>query len=496
MSIVSIEYLFFIAVLFIAYWNISAKFQWILLLAASIIFYVFNAPMYTLIYIGISVIIVYMATVSFDRDYKYKKMVLVLTLVLILGTLAVLKYTNMFAGTLYLILGLHYTSVHWVAPLAISYYTLQLVAYTLDCYWGIEKAEKNIFKVLLYTIYFPQMVSGPISRYSNLGKVLFEEHRFDYDRVVTGLKRIAWGIIKKLFVASRLKILADTVFNDPLSFSGVWIWLGMALFVLELYADFSGCMDIVIGVSNCFGIELCENFNAPLLSRAVQEFWQRWHITLGGFLRDYLMNPLLKSAKLLRMGEFFKKKLGKKQGKKIPVYLAMLIVWIAMGIWHGSGWKFIIGEGLWFWLVIVLEQTLSPLSAKIKNNKLYLAFCVMRTFALVCIGNLFFRADSLKLSIQMLKLAFAKTNDWWVIGIFQMHGIGKDAMGGIVKLILFLFFMSLMLLFEIMEYKGKSPYKYLSRQNVVIRWGIYWLFAIVIAYNIFGEQADFIYAGF
>ena len=275
MSIVSIEYLFFIAALFIVYWNISAKFQWILLLTASIIFYTFNAPVYTFIYIGISVILVYLATVYFDTDLKHKKMVLVLTLLSIIGILAVLKYTNMFAETLYLSLGLQYTAVRWFAPLAISYYTLQLVAYTLDCYWGVERAEKNIFKVLLYTIYFPQMVSGPISRYSNLGKILFEEHKFDYDRVVTGLKRIAWGIIKKLFVASRLKILADTVFNDPLPFSGVWIWLGMALFVLELYADFSGCMDIVIGASNCFGIELNENFNAPLLSRTVQEFWQR-----------------------------------------------------------------------------------------------------------------------------------------------------------------------------------------------------------------------------
>ena len=208
------------------------------------------------------------------------------------------------------------------------------------------------------------------------------------------------------------------------------------------------------------------------------------------------MNPLLKSDLFIKLREFTQKSFGKKQGKKLPVYIAMLVVWISMGIWHGSGWKFIIGEGLWFWLVIVFEQTLSPLAKRFKNNRLYTAFCVVRTFILVCIGNLFFRADSLKLSMQMLKLAFAKTNDWWVIGIFQSHGIGKDAMGGIVKLSLFLFFVGLMLFFEIMEYKGKSPYKYLSRQNVLIRWGIYWLFAIVIAYNIFGEQIDFIYAGF
>ena len=163
MSITSVEFLAFIAVLLILYWNIPGRFQWMLLLTASVIFYVLNAPVYTLIYIGVSIVTVYCATMYFENGSKNKKMVLVGTLIIVLGILAVLKYTNLFVGTLFMIFKIPYTRVNWIAPLAISFYTLQLVAYTLDCYWGIAgKAERNIFKLLLYTIYFPQMVSGPI----------------------------------------------------------------------------------------------------------------------------------------------------------------------------------------------------------------------------------------------------------------------------------------------------------------------------------------------
>ena len=178
MSITSVEFLALIVVLLILYWNISRRFQWILLLISSVIFYVLNAPVFTLIYIGISVVSVYYATMYFEKDGKNKKAVLVGTLVIVLGILAVLKYTNLFVGTLFMLLKIPYARVNWIAPLAISFYTLQLVAYTLDCYWGVAgKAEHNILKLLLYTIYFPQMVSGPISRFSELGIKLFEEHK-------------------------------------------------------------------------------------------------------------------------------------------------------------------------------------------------------------------------------------------------------------------------------------------------------------------------------
>jgi membrane bound O-acyl transferase MBOAT family protein len=443
-----------------------------------------------------SVIAVYFATQYFEKNDKYKKFVLIIVLIVTIGILIVLKYTNTLVGILLIMDDIQYSRVNWIAPLAISFYTLQLVAYLLDCYWGVIKAEKNILKLLLYTIYFPQMVSGPISRFNELGASVLQEKKFDYDKAAIGFKRIAWGIIKKLFVAARLKLLADTIFNNPSSFAGIWIWVGAALFIIELYADFSGCMDIVIGVSLCLGIQLTENFNAPMLSRSVQEFWQRWHITLGTWLRDYILNPLLKSEWLITIGKRVKKVFGKKFGKKIPAYIAMFFVWTAMGIWHGDGLKYIIGEGYWFWLIIVLEQTISPLTKKIKNNKIYDIFSILRTFFLVCVGNIFFRAASFRSAVDMIKLGFIKPQNWNLIEIFRLYGIGKDAMGGLANVGLFLFFLFLMFLFEIMIYKGGNPYKYISKQKIIIRWGIYWLFVIVIAYNIFGAQADFIYAKF
>ena len=497
MSIISVEYIVFVAVLLLLYWNIPARFQWIVLLVASIIFYIFNAPIYTFVYIGISLVSVYFATSYFEKGGDNKKLVLIATLFIIIGILAVLKYTNMFAGTIFMLLKLQYKEINWIAPLAISFYTLKLVSYTLDCYWGgIHKNERNIFKLLLYTIYFPQMISGPISRFNELGIYMFEEHRFEYDRVVYGFKRIAWGMTKKLFVAAKLKLIVDTIFSDPIPFTGIWIWLGIALFVLELYADFSGCMDIIIGVSVCIGIELTENFNAPLLAGSVQEFWQRWHITLGGFLRDYLMNPLLKSRMFLDLGVFTKKVFGKQRGKKIPAYLAMLMVWLVMGIWHGSGWRYVLGLGLWFWLIIFLEQVISSFTKKLKKNKIYRIFCVFRTFLFICIGMTFFRAKSYLTAINMFKLGVMNTKNWGIVGLLKGYEVGRVALGDVIGILLLTLMIMAMFIFELLIYNKKNPYKIVSRQRLAVRWGIYWVLVITIMFNIFGTQTDFIYAGF
>ena len=495
MSIISPEFFIFISVLLVVYWNIPGRFQWLLLLVASGIFYILNAPVFTLIYIGISVVTVYFATIYFEKR-ENKTGVLVGTLIIILGTLAVLKYTNLFVGTLFMILRIPYTRINWAAPLAISFYTLQLVAYTLDCYWKVCRPEKNILKLLLYTIYFPQMVSGPISRYNELGKYLFEKHRFEYSRVTLGFKRIAWGMTKKLFIAAKLKLFADAIFNNPTHFTGTWIWLGIVLFVIELYADFSGCMDIIIGVSTCLGIEMTENFNAPLLSRSIQEFWQRWHITLGLFLRDYLMNPLLKSKIFATFGTITKKILGKKNGKKIPAYLAMFVVWIAMGIWHGSGWRYVFGQGLWFWLIIVLEQIFSPLTKGLRKNRLYNLFCLSRTFILFCIGMTFFRADSYISAINMFKLGMAKTANWNIVRLIKDHGIERVVLGDVTGILLLMLTLLFLVIFEIVKYNGKNPYNFISNRAWSIRWGVYWIVIIAIVYNIFGTQSNFIYAGF
>lgn len=504
MSITSVGFLGFITVLWVVYWNIPRKFQWILLLVASSIFYVLNAPVFTLIYIGISVVSVYYATMYFEKDGKNKKAVLVGTLVIVLGILAVLKYTNLFAGTLFMLLKIPYARVNWIAPLAISFYTLQLVAYTLDCYWGVAgKAEHNILKLLLYTIYFPQMVSGPISRFSELGIKLFEEHKFDVDRFIYGLKRIGIGLVKKMFIATKFKMIADAIYDNPTSFAGIWIWLGMFMFTIELFADFSGCMDIIIGVSLCFGIELKENFNSPFLAKTVQEFWQRWHITLGVWLRDYIMNPLLKSAWFIKFGNKSKKVFGKKVGKKIPVYIAMLFVWTAMGIWHGNSIKYVIGEGLWFWFIIVIGNIFEPVFKKVleklhigKDNSLMNLFRITRTFVLVSIGNVFFRAESFMKGVEILKLAFSDTIGYNIVNLLKDYNVGRTALGDFVGIALWFLAIVMVVSYEIISYNGINPMSLLSNKNRVLRWGVYWTIAIIISFSIFGEQSTFIYAGF
>lgn len=504
MSITSAEFLAFIAVLLVIYWNIPGRYQWVMLLVGSVIFYVLNAPIFTLIYIGISVISVYYATLYFESSGKKKKVVLICTLAVILGILVVLKYTNLFAGTLFMVLRIPYARVNWITPLAISFYTLQLAAYVLDCYWGVAgKVERNIFKLLLYTIYFPQMVSGPISRFSDLGSKLFNEHKFYVDRFIYGLKRIGIGLVKKMFLAAKFKMIADAIYGNPTTFSGIWIWFGMFIFTVELFADFSGCMDIIIGVSICFGIELKENFNAPFLAKTVQEFWQRWHITLGAWLRDYIMNPLLKSSWFINFGKKSKKIFGKKAGKKIPVYIAMLVVWIAMGVWHGNSIKYVIGEGFWFWFIIVIGNIFEPFFKKLleklnidKDNYLTNLFRIIRTFVIVSIGNVFFRAESFMRGLEILRMAFSKTISYDIVNLLKDCNVGRTALGDFVGLVLWFVAIVMVVCYEIMCYKGSNPISLLSNRSKVFRWGVYWTIAIIISYSIFGEQSTFIYAGF
>lgn len=504
MNITSVSFLVFIAIILVVYFAIEAKFQWMVLLAASLYFYFSNVPAFTFIYIAVTVVSIYFSTQIFENNKYNKKLILVSTVLLNLGILAVLKYTGLALNIISYFSKISMGKINFVAPLAISFYTLQIISYTLDCYWGIVKPEKNILKLLLYTIYFPQMISGPISRYSDLGNSIFNTHKFEYERFTRGLRRIGFGLVKKLLIATRFKIAADPFFNDPDAFSGIWIWVGMALFTFELYADFSGCMDIVIGLSDCMGIDMKENFKSPLMSKTVKEFWQRWHISLGAWLRDYIMNPLLKSNLFIKISKKSKKFFGKKTviGKNLPVYLAMLVVWICMGIWHGESIKYIIGEGIWFWLILVIGNLTEPffkksiLKLKFANNKILDILRVIRTFILVCVGQLFFRADSFTAGIRMLKLGFTKHRYLNIIPVLIEHHVGTSTLGGYLVVSWFLLSVVLMIAVDRLIYNGINPYMEIGKKSAVFRWSIYWFIVFGVVFTIYGEQADFIYAGF
>lgn len=502
MDITSFGYLLFVGVSLLIYWLVPHKVQWLVLLADSAIFYLLNAAPYTIVYLCVSVCSVYLASLFFGRteNVKRKRAVLTLVIVLNVGILVALKYANMFLGTFQAWTGLPVPTVHWLAPLAVSYYTLQVLSYLLDCYWGSNRhPEKNPLKLFLFASFFPLMVSGPICRYNQIGDQLFQEHRFDYERVLSGMRRILWGLAKKVVVANHLALLVAPMFDNVDLFSGPWVILSAMLFVVQLYFDFSGCMDIVIGVSRLFGILLPENFRAPFLSRSVQEFWQRWHITLGQWLKDYVMFPISRTAVFKNWSRKCKKKWGK-SGQKLPYYAAMFVVWTLMGIWHGSSWKYVIGEGWFFWLIIVAGQLFDPLFKKWKeklhihsDNRLWHAFQICRTFLLFSIGNIAFRAATLSQTFHTYRRAFVWT------GIREQLLVLKDlggAFGGKEALLIVGVLILAQIVSDFRLCQGKSTQALITKQPVVIRWTAYLAMVFIVMFYTVSGTAAFIYFQF
>lgn len=499
MEITSITYLFFVGMSLFVYWFVPYKFQWVILLIDSVIFYFANSSPYTYIYVCVTALSAYLAGLAFGTKKlaNRKKMIFTLTVIANVAILAGLKYMNMFVCTVNFIFEQNIGMVNVPPSLAVSYYTLQIIAYVVDCYLGSVKAEKNFFKLLLFTSFFPQMISGPISKWSDLGKQLFEEHRFDYIRVTHGMRRVLWGIGKKVVVADRMAIPVNLMFDNVEVYSGGWIIVAAICFVIELYFDFSGCMDIVIGVSECFGIRLAENFNSPFMSRTVQEFWQRWHVTLGGWLRDYIMYPISRSKKFKDLGRSCKKKLGKR-GIQVPYYVAMFVVWTLMGVWHGSSWKYVIGEGWYFWIIIVGSQILSPIFKKIKKflrikdeNILWHGFQILRTTILFALGNIAFRADGLYQALYMFKQLFVSA------GLSRpLNLLRSGAFGGKVVMIGVVIIGLLQLICDVSNYNGKDVQDIITKQKLPVRWLMYFILTgIIILTGVFGKS-QFIYFGF
>lgn len=504
MDVSSFGFIFFLVVFLLLYYLVEGGHQWIVLIMASFTFYIFSARAYTFVYIMVTTITIYLSSLYFEKEQclEKKKILLVVTLLVNIGILVLLKYTNLFINTFNMIWGnIHYiNSVDWIAPLAVSFYTLQMTAYLVDVYWKKTKAEKNPLKVLLYCIYFPQMVSGPISRYEDVSPSLFSSHKFDYDTVTNGFIRIAWGLIKKLTISNRIALLVDYLQKNPAIFNGQWIWITAFIYIFQIYTDFSGCMDIVLGASQCFGIELSENFNAPFFSKTIQEFWRRWHITLGVWLKDYIMVPVERSRFMYNLRKASVARFGKKTGRRIPSYLSMLVLWIVMGLWHGSSWKYIVGEGMWFWFIITMGQILEPISKKLRmvfhvngNEIWFRMFQIIRTLLIFTIGMLFFRASSLSDAIYRIKAGIGlnfNTESVRSVIIFTYEKIG--VVGGAALVISFL----ALIIVDRNKYKKVDILKKLRELPVVYRWLVYFAMTAIISLSVSGNHQAFAYAQF
>lgn len=509
MQITSFAFLCFFAAVLLLYYIVPKKIQWAFLLAVSIGYFLTAGELWMIIYPVLAIITVYFGALYVDRvkEQKKRKAVLSLVVVFCLLMLAVLKYCNFgiytyngFAQRIS-VLPECLLKVDVPVPLGISFYTLALLGYLFDVYYEIGRPQRNFFKFALFGLYFPVLVSGPIIRYRDVEDQLYAPHKLDYTRITYGFQRMLWGYFKKLVIAERMAVIVNTVYGNPASYPGMYIFLATICFAFQLYADFSGGMDIVIGVSETFGIKIAENFRTPYFSKSIQEFWRRWHITLGEWLKDYLFYPLLRTRVFTGLQEKCKKKFGKKTGKKIAVYPAMFLLWFAVGMWHGGSWKFIIGSGLLHWFYIVSGELLEPLWAKLRRvfrvseeGRAFTLFRQVRTFLLVCAGFVFFRAASFTEGLKIYQYLFTAWNPQ-VLWNGGMLSLGLD----FVELTIAVVSLLILLTVSLLQEKG-SVRDRIAGKNIAVRWIIWYaLLFYVILLGYYGpgyNVTEFIYQGF
>lgn len=433
MTYTSLRFLIFTLICLTAYYLFPKKHRWCVLLLASIGFYAIVCLKY-IAFIFLTAASTYGGGImlsnyidkrsalfkelkkTFTKEQKdtfkktttkTKKLIAAGILVLNFGILAFLKYYNMFALTF------GGPALKLFLPLGISFYTFQSMGYVIDIYRGKYKAEKNFFRLLLFVSFFPQIVQGPISFYSSLSCQLYEGHDLSFFNIKKGVLLITWGFFKKLVIADRLVVAVNTIAPDYINYSGTLILSAALIYALQLYADFSGGIDISRGVSELFGIELAENFRRPYFSRTISEYWRRWHITLGAWLKEYLFYPIAMSKLFMNFSKFLKKHGNAKAAKVLPVSIASLITFIIIGIWHGANWKYA-AFGIWNGGIIMvstlLEDSFEHFKAKLKiknENPLFIAFQMLRTFFIVLVGYYFDIANDFSSAMKMMLLSVA-----------------------------------------------------------------------------------------
>ena len=420
MLFTSYEFVAFLIITFLLYYLVPKKAQWIILLALSYGFYLFSG-VENLIFIVFTtlsswLVAMYIEKINSkteayllahreDMDKEARKAykaarkktafsVLCLGLVLGFGILAVLKYTGFAIVNINSLLHLFGAQdglaiPDLILPLGLSFYVFQTMGYLIDVYRGKAKAERNLARLALFVSFFPQLIQGPISRYNDLGEQLYTPHSFSGSAFFSGIQRMTWGYFKKLVIADRILIGMRAMLEDTGSYNGAWALLLIILYSVEIYADFTGGIDITIGIAESLGIKLKENFKHPFISKSTKEYWNRWHITMGSWFTDYVFYPLSVCRPMQTVSKKSRKLFGNAIGKRIPVYIATIVTWFLTGLWHGAAWNFIVW-GLLNCLVILVSQELEPLYHRFRTkfprltaSKPYGAFMIARTFLLM-----------------------------------------------------------------------------------------------------------------
>lgn len=441
MGITSVMFVCFIALALGVYSVMPSRFRWCVLLAASIIFYVSFSPVGIWVLCGTSLFAWAMGLliqrnkdalacwmesnrelVDKDTRKKYKQKALRIQKLYLVGAVAVIvfllllfRYYGHFAFELNQLLHIQlWTAEHILIPLGVSYYSLQLIGYVVDVQRDIVTAEKNPLKVLLYGGFFLSIMQGPFNRYDKLMPQLVEakakKSSAEWKKAVY---RILLGYVKKLCIADQVAVVVQLSFSHYNELSGLGILLGIVCFAIQLYADFSGYMDIVIGIGMLFGIHLPENFEQPFFACSITEFWQKWHISLGAWLKDYVFYPILKSGLFKRIGKRVSGWFGKEAGRRIPTYIGLLVLWTLIGLWHGAGFTFVFSVGLLQFIYVFCAEIAEPLIERIKKRVRYdrnkagwhVLSSVKVTFLMI-FAWIFFNSKTMADAFSMIKRLF------------------------------------------------------------------------------------------
>ena len=413
MLFTSTGFLIFLGIVFALYAIAPQKHRWFVLLVGSLTFYGFAGPSF-LVYICATIVTTYCYTVLLrrlrekrdatlavaDKDEKkaakvaYKRAAkkwFVAALVVNLGILAVVKYADFMIGNTNTVMGwfgagYRLTFLSIAMPMGISFYTFQTVGYIIDVYREKAVPERNILKLGLFVSFFPQVIQGPISRWNDLSQTLYTGAQLNGHDFSRGAQRVLWGFFKKLVIADRLWPALDVLISNPDDYMGAFYLLSILLYAIILFCDFTGGLDITIGVAEMFGIKLAENFDRPFYSKSIQEYWHRWHITMYTWFRDYVFYPMSVGKSMLRLSKWGRRVFGDAVGKRLPVHISLIWVWFLTGFWHGATWNFIVW-GLANGLVIMISLELQPLYKRFHekvpwagNSKIYGAFMIFRTF--------------------------------------------------------------------------------------------------------------------
>lgn len=381
-----------------------------------------------------------------------------------------------------------------VQPMGLSFFTLMAISYMVDVYRGSCKAAERYWQVLLFLSFWPHVVEGPFDRYGSLSPALLDPPPPSYRNLTFGIQRIVWGLFKKMVIADRANMYVKATFDDWTQYSGAATALGVLLYTLQLYAEFSGCMDIVCGSAELFGVHPAENFRQPFFSASVGEFWRRWHITLGAWLREYVFQPLILSKPMQKFARLCRDKVSSAAARQWPVWAGLGITWALIGLWHGAGWLYLL-YGLYYFALQWLGELAEPALLRVlprlpvwRKTRPYRLWQVLRTFVLVNFGMLLFRANGVWAAVDMLRSLTVPYTGSLLIKL-DARDMAVLAVGA-----------AILFAVDWLHHRGHQLRVELAVRPLVLRWTVY--IAAVLAIMIFGAYGDnydpaaFIYAQF